>query len=372
MTIDLAAIEARAEKATLRTYKYRLKDRHATKALAAHAKAVNQVWNYCVALQCDTEARYRLGAPKRRWPSYFTLTTMTSGTSADLGLHSRTIEMACHQFVTARDAAKHAPRFRSSYGTRRALGWVPFGGNGRGCRVEGNAAIYMGKQYRFFGAKRRPMPSVFKTGAFVEDALGRWWVCFQVEVEQPRVPATGAIGIDLGLKHFAALSDGRKVEAPRLFRSLEAKLATAQRAGNRRRTKAIHAKIANCRKDFHHKLSTELAGQNALIAVGNVNAQKLKRTKMAKSVSDAGWSAFRAMLKYKSPGYIEVDEKFTTQTCSGCGSIAGPKGYAGLNKRDWVCSDCGASHDRDMNSALNILALGRSVAPRGDGSRRAV
>jgi putative transposase len=93
---------------------------------------------------------------------------------------------------------------------------------------------------------------------------------------------------------------------------------------------------------------------------------------MAKSVLDAGWSAFRGMLRHKSPGYVEVDEAFTTQTCSGCGSIAGPKGYAGLNKREWTCDDCGASHDRDVNSAINILALALSVERPVEGSRGVV
>ena len=86
---------------------------------------------------------------------------------------------------------------------------------------------------------------------------------------------------------------------------------------------------------------------------------------MAKSVLDAGWSTFRAMLKYKSAGYVEVDEKFTTQTCSQCGALPPerPKGIAGLGIRTWQCSACGADHDRDVNSALNILAIAvRSAA----------
>jgi transposase len=90
---------------------------------------------------------------------------------------------------------------------------------------------------------------------------------------------------------------------------------------------------------------------------------------MAKSVLDAGWSTFRAMLKYKSAGYVEVDEKFTTQTCAECGSIAGPKGQAGLNKRDWICSGCGASHDRDVNSAIVILSRALSAQGLGQESR---
>ncbi len=94
---------------------------------------------------------------------------------------------------------------------------------------------------------------------------------------------------------------------------------------------------------------------------------------MAKSVMDAGWSAFRYQLRYKASrhgaAYLEIDESWTTQTCSGCGSIAGPKGRAGLNKREWDCPDCGAHHDRDVNSAKVILARALSAQRPAEGSQ---
>ena len=133
--------------------------------------------------------------------------------------------------------------------------------------------------------------------------------------------------------------------------------------------KSLQAKIKNTRKDFLHKLSTTLADQNAIIAVGDVNSKQLAQTRMAKSVLDAGWSMFRNMLAYKArrhqATFLEVDEKFTTQTCSTCGTLpeSRPKGIAGLGIRTWQCSACGTDHDRDVNSALNILAIAaRSAA----------
>jgi len=352
------------------TYKYRLKDRGASKALSRHAYAVNQVFNWCAAAQRDAENRYRLGSPPRKWDSHYILASQCKGVGAELGIHQQTVQEVCRQFAASRDQHRRCPRFRASFGQKRALGWVPFQMQSR--RVDGNSITYRGKKYRWFGNKRRPLPLTAKGGAFVEDALGRWYVTFHVEVAASHSAGAG-IGIDLGLKDFAALSTGEKITAPRLYRDHEAKLATAQRARKTRRAKQIHAKIANRRRDFQHKLSTRLSREHAFIAVGNVNAKSLAKTKMAKSVLDAGWSAFRNMLAYKAGTFAEVDERFTTQACSCCGTISAssPKGMGALGIRAWDCSECGASHDRDVNAARNILALALSAQRPVEGSRRA-
>jgi putative transposase len=171
--------------------------------------------------------------------------------------------------------------------------------------------------------------------------------------------ANSGIGVDLGLKEFAALSNGEKIENPRLLGQLSDKLASAQRAGKRRQVINLHAGIANARRDFHHKLSTRIVREFDYIAVGNVNAAGLAKTRLAKSVLDAGWSSFRSMLRYKAIAhgawYEEVNESFSSRVCSSCASETGPKGVADLGIRSWICSECGMSHDRDINSALNIL-----------------
>jgi IS605 OrfB family transposase len=136
------------------------------------------------------------------------------------------------------------------------------------------------------------------------------------------------------------------------------------------RTRAIHAKIANRRRNFLHQHSAKLVQQYGVIAVGDVSAANLAQTTMAKSVLDAGWSDFRTMLRYKARlrgggVCVEVSERFTTQTCSGCGRIAGPRGRAGLNERMWQCDGCGAMHDRDVNAARNILRLGQQTLAGG-------
>ena len=165
----------------------------------------------------------------------------------------------------------------------------------------------------------------------------------------------------MGCKESATDSNGDGVKG-REYRTLESKLGKAQRARNKRSVKAIHAKIKNRRADALHKYSRKLVNANAAIFVGDVSSQKLVKTKMAKSVLDAGWSTLKTMLEYKSAHagivFEVVNERYTTQTCSCCGSRQNsPKGRAGLGIREWTC-ECGVTHDRDINAAKNILALG--------------
>jgi transposase len=235
----------------------------------------------------------------------------------------------------------------------------------RAIHIDGDAITFNKRRFRIW--KSRDIPEDIRSGSFSEDASGRWYLNLVCRVPDDLTPGNGEVGIDLGLKDLAALSDGSKIENPRHLRKSAAKLASAQRLGKKRAARAIHRKIAAQRRDFLHKTSTRIANQFRFVAVGNVSSAKLARTRMAKSVLDAGWSSFRTMLSYKlarRPGstYIEADERNSSRACSQCGSLSGPKGIACLGVRSWVCEDCGASHDRDVNAALNILASGRNIA----------
>lgn len=357
----------------LLTFKYRLKDRSAKKVLKQHAIACNQVWNFCVATQRETQRRWTAGAATVKWLSQYDLCALTKGTSKELGVHAQTVQSVCERFVAARAKKRGAPRFRASFGSVAARGFVPFLRQSR--RIEGNSVTYLGKRFRWFGNKRRPLPETARGGAFVEDALGRWWVFFHVDVAQEPSMANGEIGIDLGLKTLATCSDGHVVQALQHYRRHDLALGKAQCAGNKRRVKAIHARIANCRRDQHHKATTEIVRANSFIAVGDVNPAKLAKTRMAKSVLDAGWSQFRSMLLYKArlrgAEIVVVNEAFSTQACSECGCIGGPKGTAGLRIRNWDCEHCGASHNRDENAARNILNFALSAQRLAEESRRA-
>ena len=164
-------------------------------------------------------------------------------------------------------------------------------------------------------------------------------------------------------------SDGIIIEANKFYRKEEKKLAMAQRANKKKKVQKIHAKIKNKRKDFNHKLSTELSKKYSAIFVGDVNSSALAKTKMAKSVYDAGWSQFKTMLLYKcehtGAWYEEVNEAFSTQVCSTCGTRCGPKGLKELGIREWTCSHCHTVHHRDINAAKNILACGRARLAAG-------
>ena len=340
------------------TFKYRIKDKTSRKRLAAHAKSCNYIWNFCVATQHEAENRWKQGR-NIKWPTAFDLIKLTSGVSKELNLHSQSINAIAQQFTSSRDIHKFCPKFRSSYGTHESLPWIPF--KASGIKLENSSVVYGKRRYSFW--KSREIQGEIKTGSFVRDSLGRWYICFVCLVEDDLTTGTGEIGIDLGLKSLATCSDEYEILAMKFYRRYEDQLAKAQRSKNKLRVRKIHAKIKNSRKDHLHKETTKLANANKLIVVGDVSSSKLAKTKMAKSVLDAGWCMFKNMLGYKLARrpltYFKiVCEARTTVTCSICGCITGPKGLEGLRIRFWECKDCGAQHHRDVNSARNILRIG--------------
>lgn len=334
----------------IKTFRYRVKSKAGL--LDRWGRAVNFVWNFCNNTQ---KKALEYG---RKWPSGYDLAKLTAGSSKELGLNSATIQLVGLQYEKSRSQKKR-PFLR--YRGRKSLGWVPVR---QDCirRDGADTFRFSGISFRVFMSRLLPEGKIKDGSSFSCDSRGRWYLNIAIEVPnaEAREPIRG-VGIDLGLKEFACLSTGEKIGNPRWFRNLESKLKGVQRANKKRQVTNLHAKIRNARLDFHHKVSTRIVKAFDYIAVGNVNASGLAKTKMAKSVLDAGWSSFRNMLRYKAithgAWYSEVDEKFTTQVCSNCGNLPNsrPKGIADLGIRSWICSDCGVSHDRDHNAALNIL-----------------
>jgi IS605 OrfB family transposase len=233
----------------------------------------------------------------------------------------------------------------------------------------------------------RPLPTVPSSVTITLDRAGRYHASFVVVVAEALLPAAeGAVGVDLGLSSFAALSTGERVANPRWLRQRERALRRSQRNmsrkqnGSRNQEKARrrlarrHAKVADARRDFHHQLSTRLVRENQAVAVESLNITGLGRFNLAKSLADAGWGQFVRMLEYKAAlagrTLIKVDRWYpSSQLCSSCGARTGPKGQRGLRVRAWSCSECGIAHDRDVNAAKNILAAGRAVTACGPGAR---
>jgi putative transposase len=334
------------------TYKFRLRDRHAAE-LSRQARAVNVVWNYANEAQ-----RHVLRWDK--WLSYVDLARLTAGAGKELDIHAHTVQRVCRAYVDARRAhRKPWLRWRG----RKSLGWVPF--NTGHVTFDGECFTFRGVRYETMHLRDMPPGIKIGAGSFNQDSRGRWYLNCPVEVEcADRAPNT-RVSIDLGLKDLATLSTGDKIAVPQFYRKSEERLATAQRARKTpKRVRTIHAKVANRRKDFLHKASAAIAKQFGLIVIGDVSPSKLAKTRMAKSVLDAGWADLKRMLSYKALMHggstLEVSEAMSTQTCSVCGSLppSRPKGIAGLSKRMWRCDDCGTEHDRDVNAARNILRTG--------------
>ncbi len=338
----------------MKTLRLRIKDKHA-KLLNEMAREVNFVWNYVNEL-CHTHLT-RTG----KFFSAYDVHRYTAGASKEgLKIGSATVQMVGAELVTRRRQFRKAKlRWRKSFGSGRSLGWIPLRLDTISFR---NGQIrHLGRYFGLwdsYGLQNYEL----RSGSFSEDARGRWYVNICVDVKEPQSAGTSPIGIDLGLKEFLATSDGDKVEAQRFYRSEEPRIAAAQRANKRGHVRNLHAKVRNRRKDFLHKLSTRLVEQHGAIFVGNVNASKLGKTNMAKSVYDAGWSAFRTMLCHKCADagvwFEKVNEAYSTQTCSVCKSRTGPSGREDLGIREWTCTECGTHHDRDVNAARNILAVG--------------
>lgn len=232
----------------------------------------------------------------------------------------------------------------------------------------------------------RTLPTAPSSVTVIKDAAGRYFAGFVIETdpEQDRTrfsepDSDTAVGIDLGLTHFAVLSDGTKIASPRFLRRAEKKLKKAQRElsrkqkGSRNRAKArlkvarAYAKVTDARREFHHQLSTQLIRENQAVAVEDLAVSGLARTKLAKSVYDAGWSQFLHMLEYKAQRYGRTFVRIgrfepTSQVCSTCGHREGPKP---LEVREWTCPACGTLHDLDHNAAKNIKAAGLAVSACG-------
>lgn len=378
--------------AQILTYKFRLlptKAQHA--ALSRILEDQRQLYNAAL------EERIGCYAKTGKSRSYFDQTAaLTVWRQSDIdarathrAIQTWTLQRLDHAYkgfyrrVKSKNGRAGFPRFRGK-GWWRSFGFATFSGR-----------CFDGKRLRWKGLPgslrvhlHRALPAGdILSCSFTRTGTG-WHVCLQMRVEcAARRGATAVVGIDVGLTHLATLSTGETIPNVRPAKRAERELRRRQRAvarckrGSARRVKTraklarLYGKIANTRATYLHQVSADLARRFDVIAIENLNVKGLAGSMLAKSVHDASWGRLRLLLTYKAARagceLIEVDPRYTSQACSGCGVIAKKE----LSERVHDCADCGTVLDRDHNAALNILrkavaGLGEHNAPIAERARR--
>ena len=267
------------------------------------------------------------------------------------------------------------PRFKSKFG-KQSLHYP------QNVKIS-NAGLKVPKIGVIYSKIHRPIEGKLKTVTISKNSCGQYFASILYEDAKvaPKKSTEGkAIGIDLGLTHFAITSDGSKFDNPRWLLKHEKNLKRKQqqlsrkqkgsnnRNKSRRKLARVHNKITNCRVDFQHKLSRRIVNENQVICVENLAVRNMvKNHCLAKSISQVGWGQFCTMLKYKAEQegkhYVEVDRFFpSSKTCNNCLHQVSD---LTLDVREWTCSSCGSHHDRDVNAALNIRDEGLRILTCG-------
>jgi putative transposase len=362
-------------------YKYRIHPNiEQETALAKSFGCCRWYWNYALNLCQETYKQTGKGLSrktiqgllpelKKEYP------WLTNSYSQCLQVVALNLSVAYKNFFEKR---ARLPRFKSKHG-RQSISYP------QNVKFEGDYLKLPGKVGLVYCFRHREFQGVIKTVTISKNPDGKYYASVLVDdgKEAPVASTNGkAIGIDLGLTHFAITSDGDKYNNPkhfakhqRNFKRKQQKLSRKQKGSNSRqkarlKVAKVHAKISRCREDFLHKLSRKIVNENQVIAVEDLGVKNMvKNHKLSKAISDCGWGMFGTMLKYKAEKegktYIEINRFFpSSKTCNVC---LNKVGNLLLDVRSWTCEHCQTTHDRDINASINIknealriLSLGTS------------
>jgi len=348
----------------MRAYRFRIyPSKTQEKEMQKHLWVSKELWNEMLAFTKEIYNNYQ------RFPTKRTLREMVkqSGLFSQVGqeLVDRLIDALHRKIEMKKNGEKGGfPRFKS-FDRMKSLHYPQY-----------ETGFWLDKKLKVtpFGEiaikKHREIKGRIKTLTLKGEASGKWFAIFCVEVpkEIPKENRGAAVGIDLGLKTFATLSNGMKISNPRHLMKHEERLAfisrelSSKKKGSTSRKRAklkvakLHEKISNTRADFLHKTSTDLVNNYSFIASEKLATKEMAEQRYGKQINDAGWSMFANMLAYKAEGagcrVVFVDPRDTSKMCNRCGNI---RDDLSLWDRTYACPNCGLSIDRDLNAACNIL-----------------
>ncbi|GAA2133220.1 transposase [Glycomyces algeriensis] len=298
----------------------------------------------------------------------------------------RDCHMAYQNFFDSLSGKRRGPRIGLP-GFKRRTGTQAARFTRRGFALRPNGRLYVAKVGELKVAWSRKLPADPSSVTVIRTPTGKYYASFVVtvdddaEVLEPLSDLEAETGIDMGLKAFAVLRGGKVIDNPRFFKRLERKLKKVQRAFSRKvkgsanwakarvKVARVHEQVRHKRSDWIDKQVATIVAENQGIYVENLNVRGLARGRAAKSWHDAAAGMFLTRLESKAARagrtFAMVDRNFpSTQLCSACGTLTGPKGLAGLEVRRWTCP-CGARHDRDANAEINIRREGRRLVAEG-------